>query len=133
MAVGVGRRKKRRCVDQRGQATVELALVLPVVVLLALVILQAGLVAKDFLLVHHAAREAAWAAAVEPSAMTARSAASDAAGLLGDRLTVFWSGGAEPGDRGKASVSYRSPTQVPLVGRLIDDVTLSAEVTVRIE
>lgn len=133
MVVGVGRRKKRSCAGQHGQATVELALVLPVVVLLALMILQAGLVAKDFLLVHHAAREAARAAAVEPSATTARSAAAAAGGLKGDRLTVFWSGGADPGDRGTASVGYRSPTHVPLVGRLIDDVTLSAEVTVRIE
>lgn len=133
MTIGAGRYRRRWSVEQRGQATVELALVLPVVVLLALMILQAGLVAKDFLLVQHAAREAARAAAVEPSAPTARSAAVDAGGLSGHRLTVVWSGGSDPGDRGTASITYRSPTQVPLVGRLIGDVTLSGEVTVRIE
>jgi Flp pilus assembly protein TadG len=48
---------------ERGQATVELALVLPVVVLLLMILIQAALVAKDQLLVQHAAREAARSAA----------------------------------------------------------------------
>ena len=133
MALGADQRRHGRDAGQRGQATVELALVLPLVVLLALMILQAGLVAKDLLLVQHAAREAARAGAVDPSPAIARRAAADAGGLQSQRLTVIWSGGAERGDRGKAAVSYRSPTDVPLVGRLIDDVKLSAEVTVRIE
>lgn len=133
MAPGADQRRRCRRPDQRGQATVELVLVLPVVVVLALSILQAGLVAKDLLLVQHSAREAARAAAVDPAATTARGAAAAAGGLRNERLTVIWSGGVESGDRGTASVSYRSPTEVPLVGRLIDDVTLSATVTVRIE
>ncbi|MDA3039340.1 MAG: 3'-5' exonuclease [Actinomycetota bacterium] len=68
-----------------------------------------------------------------PSAATARGAAIAAGGLQSQRLTVIWHGGTDRGDRGRASLSYRSPTEVPLVGHLIDDVTLSAEVTVRIE
>ncbi len=118
--------------DERGQAAVELALVLPVVVLLALIVLQAGLVAKDFVLVQHAAREAARAGAVQPDGATVRQAAIAGGGLVGDRTMVRWQGGRR-GDRSTATVTYSSSTAVPLVGRLIGDVTLSAQVSIRIE
>jgi Flp pilus assembly protein TadG len=42
-----------------GQATVEFALLLPVLVLAAVAIIQVGLVVRDFVSVVHAAREAA--------------------------------------------------------------------------
>ena len=57
-----GRRAGRR--DDRGQATVEVALMLPVLVILAMALVQVGLVARTTVLVHHAAREGARAAAV---------------------------------------------------------------------
>ena len=117
----------------RGQATVELALVLPVVALLALSVAQVGLIGVDAVLVHHAAREAARAAAVEPSVATAQAAAVGAAGLEGDRLHVALSGGTAAGDSLTVAVTYVSGTNVPLVGRLIGDVDLSAEVTIRVE
>ncbi len=123
----------RRGRDQRGQAVVELALVLPLVVLFALVVVQAGLVAKDLLLTHHAAREAARAAAVEPTAAAARSAAARAGGLEPSRLRVGLSGGADRGDTATASVTYRASTDVPLVGRLVGDITLRAAVSMRVE
>ena len=51
--------------EEEGQATVELALLLPVVVVLLLAVLQLGLVARDVVLVAHAAREASRVAAVD--------------------------------------------------------------------
>jgi Flp pilus assembly protein TadG len=48
----------------RGQATVELALVLPLVAMLTLAIVQVALVARDQNLVTHAAREAARAGTI---------------------------------------------------------------------
>ena len=51
---------------QRGQATVEFAFVLPLIVLAALAVIQVGLVVRDQLGVVHAAREAARAASVDP-------------------------------------------------------------------
>jgi hypothetical protein len=128
MAAGKDHRRR-----QAGQAAVETALVLPVVVLFGLVVLQAGLVAKDYLLVHHAAREAARAGAVDPGGPMVRSAAVAAGGLEPGRMSVLWPGSGATGERATATVRYRSPTRVPLVGRLVGDVTLSASVTVRIE
>ena len=52
----------RRATGERGQATVEFALVLPVLVFSAIAILQVELVVRDYVAVVHAAREAARAA-----------------------------------------------------------------------
>jgi Flp pilus assembly protein TadG len=118
---------------QRGQATVELVLVLPVVVLLALLVAQAAALARDQLLVLHAAREAARAAAVDPSSGSAAEAAEAAADLDPDRLSTDVQGRGERGSRVTAVVRYRAATSVPLVGALLGDVTLRGSATMRVE
>jgi Flp pilus assembly protein TadG len=118
---------------QSGQATVELALLLPVVVLMLLAVVQVGLVVRDQVLVTHAAREAARAAAVDPRPEAARQGAEAAARLDRGRLTVELSGATEPGARLTATVRYRSPTDVPLIGPLVGDRLLVAEATMRVE
>jgi Flp pilus assembly protein TadG len=116
-----------------GQATVEVALLLPLLASMLLAVVQVGLVVRDQLLVTHAAREAARAAAVEPSVEAARTGAEASARLEPDRLDVDLSGDTEPGGRLTVTVSYRSPTDVPLVGGLVGDRTLTAEATMRVE
>lgn len=127
-----GKHQRRRN-SERGQATVELALVLPLVALFALATLQLGLIAKDLVLVHHAAREGARAAAVEPTGGAARAAVIGSSSLDSGRLDVSLSGGTARGSQTTATVTYRAPTSVPLVGALIPDVTLKASVTMRVE
>ena len=120
--------------DQRAQSTVEFVLVLPLVVLVVLVVLQVGLVVRDSLIVHDLAREAARAAAVNPSRSAAEQAVWGANSRLeAQRLVVSIEGGALPGELITATVDYDSPTNVPLVGIGIADVPLSAAVTMRIE
>ena len=116
-----------------GQATVELALLLPVVVTLLLVVLQVGLLARDVILVTHAAREAARAAAVDSAPGAARAAAAAAGGLEADRLTVQVRGRGGTGSRVRVTVVYRAPTEVPIVGAFVGDRTLRAEATMRVE
>lgn len=125
--------KRQACRREEGQATVELALSLPLAVLFALLVVQAGLVAKDLLLVNHATREAARAAAVNPTPSAARAGAIGGANLDSSRLQVSLSGGRSTGDPATARVTYSSPTNVPLVGWLVGDVSLSAAVTMRVE
>lgn len=126
-----------RCAARRraaaGQSTVELALLLPVVVLLLLAVLQVGLLGRDVLLVTHASREAARAAAVEADPGAARRAAIASSGLRADRLDVRVTGRDGPGSRVRVVVSYRAPTSVPIVGRLLGDRVLHAAVTMRVE
>ncbi len=118
---------------ERGQATVEVALLLPVFAALLLAVVQVGLVVRDQVLVTHAAREAARAAAVEPRAEVALEAAEAAARLDPDRLRVELAGSTETGGRLTVTVRYRSRTAVPIVGPLVGDRTLVAEVTMRVE
>ena len=75
---------------QRGQAAVELALVLPLVALVLLAVVQVGLIVRDEVLVLHAAREGARAAAValDHREDAARRAALGAGGLAPERTTV---------------------------------------------
>ena len=65
----------RRGRSQAGQSTVEFAVLLPVLVLSVLVLVQGGLVVRDQLLVQHAAREGARAAAVSESVADVQDAA----------------------------------------------------------
>jgi Flp pilus assembly protein TadG len=112
---------------------VELALGLPVVVILLLALLQVALVARDVVLVAHAAREGARAAAADPDPGAARAAAEDAGGLDPDRLLVEVRGRGEAGSRVRVEVRYRIPTTVPIVGRMLGDHTVETAVTMRVE
>ena len=116
-----------------GQAAVELALALPLLAVLALVLLQVGLVVRDQVLLTHAAREAAREAAVADDPQAGRRGAEQGSRLDPDRLEVVLSGRGGAGSRVTATLSYRSPTDVPVVGRLVGDVRLRAAVTMRVE
>jgi hypothetical protein len=116
-----------------GQATVELALVLPLLAVLMLVLIQAVVLARDQLLVTHAAREAARAAAVDPDPGAPRRAAVAAGPLDPGRLHVDAGARGAVGTSVQVKIRYREPTTLPIVGRAIGDVTLSSEATMRIE
>ena len=112
-----------------GQAAVELALALPVVVALTLGLVQVLAVAADQLAVELAAREGARAAAVAADPSAAAADAASAAVPL-DPLGVSAVTGA---GRVTVTVTYTSRTDVPLIGGLIGDVELRADVTMALE
>ena len=114
---------------ESGQATVEFALVLPLVFMAALAIVQVALVARDQLAVEHAAREAVRSASVDPdrrhAVAAARGSVPDAEVEIGPRGGV--------GDPIAVEVRYRSRTSLPLVGALFPDPLLRARAVMRIE
>jgi len=117
---------------QAGQAAVELALVLPLLALMLMVVVQVAIVVRDQVLVVHAAREAARAAAVDPSSGAARRAALAAAALDPHRLVVKVDvhGTGKPVD---VSVSYRSDTVGPMIRALVPGIRLQAHASMRRE
>ncbi len=119
--------------SDEGQASVELALVLPLVATLLLAVVQVGLVVRDQILLTHAAREAARVAAVDPDPDAAVSAARAGSGLEAERLSVEITGRGSAGSRVRVRLTYAEATDVPLVGVLLGDVRLHAEVTMRVE
>lgn len=117
------------CPPERGQATVELALVLPLFVFGLLAIIQVGLVVRDHVAVLHAAREAARAAAVErdpdQAVAAARRVLRRAEVTVGPRPSV--------GEAVSVEVRYRSRTDLPMVGALFPDPELHARAVMRVE
>ncbi|MEO6121854.1 MAG: TadE/TadG family type IV pilus assembly protein [Acidimicrobiales bacterium] len=116
-----------------GQASVELALALPLIALLLLLIAQFGLVVRDQVLVVHAAREAARRAAVDPAEASWRQAALAAAPLDPGRLQLRVAPGAGRGTEVQVSVAYRSPTIAPIIGGLLPDILLRGGASMRRE
>jgi hypothetical protein len=125
------RRNGLRC--DGGQATVELALCLPLVALLIGALVEVGLLIGDQVRLWHAAREAARVAVVDPD---------DKAALEAARATGFGdldiSVRPERNFRRQGSpltvqLVYDRPGAVPLVGALFSGVVLRSEATMRIE
>jgi len=126
-------RRRAASREEGGQSTLELALLLPVVVVLLLAVLQVGLVARDVVLVTHAAREAARAAAVDADPGAARRAAVLSSGLDPARVRLRVDSPAGAPRRARVTLVYRSATSVPLVGALLGDRTVRSVATMRIE
>ena len=101
--------------------------------MLALVLLQAALVLRDQVVLTHAAREAARAAAVTGNVRAIRAAAVDGSGLDSGRLLVTSGARGGAGSRVHVTVTYDAPTRVPIVGAMVGDVRLTQSVTVRVE
>ena len=115
--------------SQIGQTTAELAVVLPVVLLLVMTLIQAALVFRDDLALVNAAREAARAASLD--ADPARAARAAAAVLPG--ATVEFDTRPAVGELVRVRVRYRSATTLPLVGPLLPDPVLVARAAMRVE
>lgn len=128
-----GCRPRRRSTGHRGQATVEVALALPVVVLVLLAVIQVALVAQSQILVTHAAREAARQIAVDSDRSRAVEVARATPGLEPQRVSVEVGPRGEVGSTVAVTVTYRAPTDVPLVGALFGEPDLQATVAMRVE
>ena len=111
-----------------GQATVEFALALPVLLIVVLGLVQVGVAVRNELAVELAAREGARAAAV--SSNGASSASRAAASAVSLPMSVSTS------SRGSAvtvTVTYVDPTDVPIIGRFLGPTTHTASVTMAFE
>ncbi len=112
----------------RGQATVELALALPLLCTLLLGVVQVAVIGRDRLAVQLAAREAARAAVVSTDHDRAAVAARSAIALTPMDVAVVERGGTVT-----VTVTYVDPTDVPLVGLLLPDVAVRATVAMAVE
>jgi Flp pilus assembly protein TadG len=108
-----------------GQAAVEFAIALPLVVMLVLGVIQVAVVVRDQIAVELAAREGARAAAVAASPSVAARVAAQAATSLRpiETSTVVSSSSVE------VTVRYTTRSRLPGLGLVIGDVELEASVT----
>jgi Flp pilus assembly protein TadG len=118
---------------ETGQATVELALCLPVVALLLAALLQVGLIVSDQTRLWHAAGEAVREAVVDPDpgriAQAARRSGLAPLSLSVRPLAAYRSQGGSV----TVAVGYSPHAIVPLLGPLVRAIRLHATATMRIE
>lgn len=108
---------------------VELALCLPLLFMFLLGIVQLLVIVRDQLAVELAAREAARAAAVAESPQgAAQGAATGAIALRPLSVTTQSSSGTVT-----VTVSHTTHTDVPLIGAVLPDVTITATATMALE
>ena len=124
--------------DDRGQATVEAAMTLPIVLIALLLIVQVGVVVRDAMALVQASREGARVAAVTGDDASATDAVRRSAGSLdASRIDID----IEPpsGERTRGApvtvhLSYADRLTIPIVSKLVSfDVPLRAAATMRIE
>lgn len=122
------RRARSSSSSDRGQATVELALAVPILCLLLLGVVQIAVVVRDQLLAIEAARVGARAAAVAADTTSAGDgAAQRVLQGVGDASVVV------SGDAVTVRVSIVNGTDIPLIGALLPDVTIDASATMVLE
>jgi Flp pilus assembly protein TadG len=117
------------CSRDGGQSTVEFALVLPLVLALALAVVQLAVVARDQVLVVHAARQAARTASVDPVPDHAVAAARRVAG----DVTVHLAPRPGAGEEQVVTVERRVPVRIALLAPFFPDVVVSGRAVMRVE
>ncbi|MEO8477279.1 MAG: TadE/TadG family type IV pilus assembly protein [Actinomycetota bacterium] len=111
---------RRRAHEERGASAVEFALVLPLLLVVALALVQVGLLVRDRLLVEAAARAGARTAAVDPDqGAIAEAVAGSAPDLDPGALSVAVGRAGTQGDPVTVTVDYTSAIRVPFIGWLI--------------
>jgi Flp pilus assembly protein TadG len=124
--------------DRKGQAAVELALILPVLVLLLLGMLQVGIVLQDYLQLQQAVEQGARAASLGAADATIQQTVDSAAPSLSpSALTVTVSpaaaerqSGTEITVQGSYGISISIPLLTPLIGGQLE---ISSQSVMRME
>lgn len=111
-----------------GQASVEFALTLPIVLIIVMGVLQVGIAIRNELAMELAAREGARAAAVSANPSRAATAAATRAVALPISVSTIERGGSVT-----VTVTYTDPTNVAIIGHLIGPTTHSASATMAVE
>ncbi len=120
---------------ERGTATVEFALLLPLLLVMCLALVQVGLLARDRLLTEAVARAGAREAAVQADEAAIRQVALAAGpGLDPDAVTIGVTREGSVGDPVTVQVGYAETIRVPFVDWLFGNtVSMSASATNRQE
>lgn len=121
--------------DDRGQATVEFALVLPLLLLVIVGGLQLVLVTRNQVLLVNSARAAARVAATTGDlAAISKSGREASPGLRSERLTFEVSGERVPEKLVTVRAIYRQPVRIPFAESLWrEGVTLRVDVAMPVE
>lgn len=125
----MSRHSFRRSRVDHGQATVEFALTVPVLVVVLLGAIQVFVVLVDRLHLVHVTRDATRAASVSGEPHVAAAMVVERAWPDRTVLTDV----TESGDLVRVRVELVSPTEVPIIGRFLPEVRLTESLTMLVE
>ncbi|MEI8322228.1 MAG: TadE family protein [Actinomycetes bacterium] len=114
--------------DERGQATIEFALALPLLVVFVMLIAQFAIVARQQLALWEVARDAARLASVSPNPQTAAQEIVAQNGFSTSAVVATNSDGIT-----QVSLTFKENTSLPLLGPFIPSITLRAHVAMLTE
>jgi Flp pilus assembly protein TadG len=130
----------KRRTNESGQAVVEFAIILPVLLMVLFAILQFGVVFNNYIQVTAAAREGARKAAVSRSlgtsaAETAATASAKAAapGLTASKVTVTYPNSPTFAQGSDVAVKVTYPYSISILGIIVSSGNLSSTTTMRVE
>ena len=130
----------KRRTNEAGQAVVEFAIILPVLLMVLFAILQFGVVFNNYIQVTAAAREGARKASVSRSlgtaaAETAATAAAKAAapGLKQSSITVTYPNSPTFAQGSDVAVKVTYPYAISIIGVVVSSGNLSSTTTMRVE
>lgn len=101
--------------------------------MLLLVIAQFSLLFTQKIALTHVSRETARSVALYNSADIAHEAALAASNLADDKLLVEVLGDTSPGEIFTVRITYQASTDLPVIGNLLGDVTLTSQTSMRSE
>jgi hypothetical protein len=119
-----------------GQSTVELALALPVLILVTVAICQVAVGLNCYLVVSAASREGARRGAETNDVEETKKAAGDASRGLPGRpagIDVEFPEGRGKGNPIKVTISYKMPLLIPIVGHLVPEATFKKTTCMALE
>jgi Flp pilus assembly protein TadG len=121
--------------DERGSAVVEFALVMPLLLLVALALVQIAVIGRDRLVLEHAVRAGVRQASIDPDDAAVRQAIDDAVAPLDPAgVAVQIDRGGTFGDPVVVRVGCEVPVAEPLAGWLLPaSVHLGTELAMRQE
>ena len=128
-------RRPTPCGDERGQSTVEFALVLPLVLVVLLAVFQVGMIVYAQVSVTHTAREVARAVAVDPT-VDVGGLVQEVSTLRGDDVQVRTEFSESPSGAGRyveVEVRAQVPAISPLFSRFMDIFQVSSRARVLVE
>lgn len=126
-----------RLKNQKGQALVEFALILPILLILVMAILQFGMMLNSYLTIENASREGARAGIVGSSDVEIKQLIiSTSPRLNPQNLTVSITPDEtvrKSGDTLTVNVSYNYEPIVPIISSLLNNVVLNGQTSMRVE
>jgi len=115
--------------NERGQSTVEVALLIPLLAIFLMLVIQVGLVARQHVLVANASRVGAREASVNRNTGEAVSQVRSTV----PNAKVQINRPSTPGQYVRVKVSDTVESSLPIVGVVFPDITVTGETTMRVE